>query len=818
MGIDSGMVARLRRQLATGDVVLFTGAGFSRGATARDGKPVASVNDLKQELWRLAFPSDPAVDESSSLGDLFDVAVARAGGAVADLLNRRLRVDPSKVSDRYRAWFSLPWYRHYTLNLDDLDEVVASHWSLPRDILSLSGNRDGIPVTGNLLSVHVNGHVSNFPDVTFSAPQYGQRLARVEAWYSTLVADVLNRPVLFVGTVLEEPGLWQYIEYRQQRSRESVELRPPSYLVTPNLPAARAALLKRYNIDWIEAREDEFFEAALADVTTEAELGHAVLARRYHPSRGIVALKPLSEVRDAEPDLDLSLYLLGREPFWKDLTEGYVIERRFETALLADARTGDYDAVILTGTAASGKSTSAMRLALALEAEGSTVTVLAATEGDRNVARVVAAARATKSDVVVIDDLDLFGDRAPRLLAEIASLSPAPLVVAAIRSSRLQALDLRSELSDCQLLERTVPPLHDDDINALIAALDRANRLGRLSGLSMKERRRVFRDQCGRQLLVAMYQATSGESLHDRVFSECEDLAGASRIAYGIAAIATSERQFVLRDELTIGIGAATGGMEYEKLNVVPDLIRRDLLISDGVGLRVRHRWVAETAIEFYQANGLLGPSLKGLVVALAMKADPQAGWSSREQRLLRRILNHDYLQRVCGDIAVAREVYALVEALLSWDYHYWLQRGSLEVETGNLPLAENFLNSAVSGAPPNDYRVSTEYAYLLLKKASATPRAPGAATWAETALKDLEHAMADRGRDDSYPFHVYGSQGLSWSRRAPLLPRDRETLVRKLWEAVKRGYELHPRSGELKLLADDLKKEYLLFAVTPPA
>ncbi len=225
---------------------------------------------------------------------------------------------------------------------------------------------------------------------------------------------------------------------------------------------------------------------------------------------------------------------------------------------------------------------------------------------------------------------------------------------------------------------------------------------------------------------------------------------------------------------------------------------------------------MAETAVEFHQANGIVGPSLKALVIALALKADPQTSPLVREQRLLHRLLNHDYLQRLTANIATVREVYSLVENQLAWDYHYWLQRGSLEVETGDLALAENFLSAALSKAPARDFRVSTEYAYMLLKKAARTPRAPASGGWAEAAFKDLELAMAERGKDDTYPFHIYGSQGLSWARRAPLLPRDREALVRRLLAAVERGCELHPRQTALRQLANDLKKEYLMLAVNP--
>jgi len=43
-----------------------------------------------------------------------------------------------------------------------------------------------------------------------------------------------------------------------------------------------------------------------------------------------------------------------------------------------------------------------------------------------------------------------------------------------------------------------------------------------------------------------------------------------------------------------------------------------------------------------------------------------------------------------------ARDIYEELESILSWDYHYWLQKGSLQVEAGNIRLAENFLGLCV--------------------------------------------------------------------------------------------------------------------------
>jgi hypothetical protein len=162
-------------------------------------------------------------------------------------------------------------------------------------------------------------------------------------------------------------------------------------------------------------------------------------------------------------------------------------------------------------------------------------------------------------------------------------------------------------------------------------------------------------------------------------------------------------------------------------------------------------------------------------------------------------------------DLGRAREIYETLEGVLAWDYHYWLQRGSMEVEIGNVRGAENFLGQS-KGLAPDDYLVQTEWAYMLLKRAAQEAEAgvAGSRDRADEAFTELHDAISRRGRYDSYPYHVLGSQGLGWVRRAGLPAMERTEKLRELLDVVKEGRKFHPRHHELELLEKDLHKEYL--------
>ena len=56
MSLSDTTFARLRSQMERAEIVLFTGAGFSMGARDRQGRPVPSSTQLREELWALCYP------------------------------------------------------------------------------------------------------------------------------------------------------------------------------------------------------------------------------------------------------------------------------------------------------------------------------------------------------------------------------------------------------------------------------------------------------------------------------------------------------------------------------------------------------------------------------------------------------------------------------------------------------------------------------------------------------------------------------------------------------------------------------------------
>jgi len=396
--------------------------------------------------------------------------------------------------------------------------------------------------------------------------------------------------------------------------------------------------------------------------------------------------------------------------------------------------------------------------------------------------------------------------------AAVSGVKPGVLFAVAVRSTRLEGI-LDRETLGAETLEISMPHLSDADIDSLINVLDMENRLGVLKGLSHADRVSAFQKEAGRQLLVAMIQATSGRLFREKVLEEFQELSPLQRQIYAALCLVSSQRWTMDRQEIIL----ACGSLGNEMLDAVESLARRNVITRRDIhsNYGARHRVIADEIVHAMEFRQYMATVLEGVCFAFASGVNSGLPRSNRQWRRLIRFLNHQFILQVATP-DVGRHVYENVEKILHWDYHYWLQRASLEVEQGDLNLATNFLDQARS-ISPGERLIETEYAYLLIKRASKSPEHGNAEEWFAEGRKYLEELIAQTGSRDSYPYHVLGSQGLAWARQAKIPVLEKRELLKELMEIVKSGVSFHPRSEDLPTLAKDLEKEWLLTAVVQP-
>jgi tetratricopeptide (TPR) repeat protein len=829
--LAANSAAFLSRQMEQGKLVLFTGAGFSADATDYGGNRIPTSDGLSRELWAVAF-ADAPFEPATPLQDAFAVAVRKKKTAVTELLRRRFSVRSETLPAYYAHWFSMPWRKIYTLNIDDLAMAAARAFSLPRRpkliraIPALAGREPAVSYAAlgeEVPILHLHGTAVDGPDgVTFSRRQYASRASDPDPAYAQLAVELLGLPFVFVGTPLDEPLLWQHIELRQQRAPQGVgELRPRNFLVVPTLSRAKQSLLEEYNITWVPATAEQFAEQILAPMERERGAGLSALNRLSRASvdsqenvHDVTELRRLDEENKSRSE-----YLQGDEPRWIDIVSARAVKREVDDTLRDAAseavRRGknvEGRVIVITGTAGSGKSTAAMRLALQLSADGFRVGWVEKNTEVSPRTLLEFAGNENAFPVVVIDDADRYGPVLPGLVRDLVQKSRIRLVIVSARAGKMGQFETDPAVEQLSLQIFVMPHLTDGDISALLDALKKDHRLGRLVGMARSEQETELRREAGRQLLVAMIEATSGRKFDEKVLTEWEEMSSVGKLFYALIAVATALRYDVTQVELLLAARASSASGDLAELSKLAD---RKIVIHDKERLtyRARHRVIAEKLVEELARRGnVLRTTYENLAYAVSAFVSPDQHPTARPRRFLKQLLNHDSLFRAL-DLEGARGLYGALESTLHWDHHYWLQRGSLEVEEGDLRQAEQFLSQAFSLAPDDKF-VETEYAYMRMKKATTAPEAPEAPEWLEDGLTRLRTLITSQKRRDPHPFHIIGSQSIAWSSRSRWPKEQRKAFLLKALDDVEKGLQFNPMSNDLRQLHTDMKKAVLQFAL----
>jgi hypothetical protein len=592
------------------------------------------------------------------------------------------------------------------------------------------------------------------------------------------------------------------------------EQRPKSFLVSPSISRARADKLRTHNITWIKATAEEFARAVLGQLQVEATAGIARLGHAEAAASGDE--RNIAEVSSALLDRQRpSAFLLGAEPTWSDIRTGRAVERdedrtrfaKIETFLRTPRAKGHrIPTVVIRATAGAGKTTLLMKIASQLHSDGVRVGWIG-TNAEVSPAVITRYCRGSgHPPVLVIDDAGRYGGQLGPLLRDISKSDDLHLVVICLRSHQHHLIDV-PDIDALDLHEYGIGRLTDGDINRLLGVLEKERKLGALRALSAAERYSAFRDRADRQILVAMIEATSGARFEEKIIAEWADQDDTARYIYAVVAVATMMGYAMSSAEVLLACNRA-GGRELEAL---ARLQRAELLREDvDKRLRLRHRVIAEKLVDELTGRGTqVEHVIVGLCRALAIGAGTEERGARRRRRVLARVLSHDFLLRLMNDIEPARSAYAQLEDYLEKDHHFWLQRGCLELEAGELSFARNHLEYAAA-LGPTDPLVDTAFAHMQLRTAISNPSAPGAASTVETALETLRRVIAARGKTDYKPAHVFGSQVVGWLHRASLTPRARRDLLSEAKEVVEAALRIHRARKELRRLFDDLRKEQL--------
>ncbi|MDO8388295.1 MAG: SIR2 family protein [Polaromonas sp.] len=823
---ERGDESYLIRAINRNQVTLFVGSGFSTLAKNRLGNQLPTGGQFSKFLWEFLEYREE-FDPNALLSELYEALLAsgKPTARITDFLNSHLQaVD---VPREYQAIARVFWSRIYTTNIDNLLELIYGQVRTPRlDVRSFPNDElpDRDIMLDRLQAVYLHGHLPCAPsEVTFSISQYARRATPFDHLYDHFVRDYATKTTIFIGTALNEPLLWQYIEIRRAKRAELGEERPKSFLISPAINAPKRQLLDAMNVvpvigttndflSWLASKESELAsrdDVLKVTIPGLVELVGSVSSGNEGDRRSVQEFGRYFHTIPTDvgtASRERSLFLMGASPKWEDLLSQRDAPREITSAVVdavQDALTHDDSKLVLfpiLGSAGSGKSTLLRRIAIQLAQAGHTCFLTNSEELARfeDIAR--ALTHIGKRSVLFFDNAETVVGSLPRLLSTLLTVEHPPICLIACRTNDFDRMapKIPAEVA-CQ--EFHVPHLSRTEIRSLLAVLDRENLLGQLKGMSAEQRVAEFESKAGKQLLVAMREATSGRGFDEIIEDEFRTLTPDEvKILYLCVALATDAGyRMTIQEFVGASRAGAADSLSYLNRNL------RDIVLRTGVAddlLMLRHRRIAEYVVGRSAPREILREAYHRLLGVLSSEIGGKPRRSRTFSLYKALIHHHTVFKRFGENFDEARFVYDSVLAKFSRNAQFLLQYGCLEMEAGNLDTAQNYLDQADSLDQGNAF-IANAKGQLLLKRGIKALTKPSAVQFRDEGSSILLANIQNPELDDAYCYHIYCSLRLHWTRVWAETKEEKRKELEHLRIVVNeafRRYGKDKRIGEVKL------------------
>ena len=825
----------LIRQLSSNKVVLFLGSGFSLDAKNKTKENFPTGWNLSKKIWEF-LQIDGEYDDTS-LPEMYQ-AFLQAG------IKKHLKKDflesnllSSEIPELYKK-IALPyWFKIYTTNIDDI--LTKTYRQENKSIEELQYPFDQYSERDQSLErnqiIYLHGKLPCDPDeVIFSPQQYAKAQLTHEPLYGQFVYDYSILPTIFIGTELNEPLFERYIVARDARFGLK-ERRPKSFLITPKLSPIKISNLKtNYNVHHISGTTSDFLNW-LASIQDKLPTKEEILKNTFPNLLSIFEYAEIANISkksivqfakcfnrvptESRPIQERSGYLTGTSPRWNDILLNLDVPRTISTKIVSSAETyltskkrdEKTKVISIIGYAGSGKSTIIKRVGFSLSQKGGTVFLSYSDFIPRKEEIIDVLSAINERAVLIFDNSKNVITQLPWLIKSLnQELELTPLILISIRTNYIDLLQQYINPDVAVNEEFKIPDLDDEEINLIIAKLDEYNLLGKLSGMSSFKRIKEFKNRAHRQILIAMKEATNGNSFNEIIKDEFKSLKPYEAKVLTLCIALNTELGFTNSKQDFIGFSKSP---QNEALSYLETVLQGTVISVGSTNNRfmLRHRILADYIIKYCVEPNILKEAYIRVLSVLAPELIESRG-PSRIFNLYKALINHAQLyRRFKSDINLARDVYESITEYFKSDHHFWLQYGSLEVEGkgGDLKLAENYISQAESLSPSSTY-VKTAKCNLLYKQALASENEHRALEYKNEADKVAQSLILEIGKEEQIAYHIYCAGRYRYITKWINDKRDKKRALDELNSTVKTGLTFHPFSKKLKTASDAIKRAYI--------
>ena len=537
----------LTTQVREGKVVLVLGAGASKGAhDPHDAAPHSS----QQLAEKIADRFLGSKFRSLPLSEVSEYAISESSLVdVQDFI--RSLFEPVEPASFHQL---IPSFRWHGLATTNYDRVVEKAYEAQQDrlqnIVPIISNGDSVQDAlrsfNSVLLLKLHGCISRTANescpLILTTDQYIQYKAGRSNLYSVLQEWAYDRPLVFVGHSIQDPDLRAvFLELATLGDR-----RARCYGVVPDVDDVVSRYWEGKKLTLLKGTCRDFLKTLDRRIPANIRVLSGLLrTQEEHPiaeqfrSNDTVLSDTCRHFLQNDVEYVRSVTSEAVEPKdfyrgfgcgWAAIEQNLDVHRKLTDTILADvvlADPGDHsdsgELVLIKGHAGSGKSVILRRVAWDASHDYNAIVLMSRAQG-------VLVPGAIRELISALDGrLFLFVDDAVDRAREVATLvrglGTDRKRLTIVMAERINEWNVGGGEVDPYVTEQyLVPYLDIAEIDGLIDLLTRYRALGTLEQGSREERVAAFDQRAGRQLLVALHEATLGRPFEDIIKDEYDNI------------------------------------------------------------------------------------------------------------------------------------------------------------------------------------------------------------------------------------------------------------------------------------------------------
>ncbi len=725
-----------------GDAVLFTGAGFSRGALNRRNIELKNGAELALHLATAAGlpPTAPLEDSAEAFKLKFGYQ------AIIDELKEEFLV--TKVTPQQTELCRVPWHRVYTTNYDNVFEVASAGTTPFLQILTVDDSPFSID-PGKRSIIHLNGSISNLSPTTldnsFKLTETSYITASIanSPWAVKLREDIrLSRSVFFLGYSMYDLDIRRLLY-------DSPHLKNKCFFIVgssdnPLLTQRVSRYGTRHSVD---------------TVTFATEVAN-VRRTYFHPlvEQPLISLREILPPETQRPPTDqevFDLFELGRIEDAVVLsslhsTESYYLRRNRSSQILT-LLAENKKAIAITALLGNGKTL--MLRGLAYEALEQGYRVFEAHSQQENAAREFERITQLPGKILVLIDNYQNWLREIQAIAAVKN-DNVQLVVAARHAIHDVLFERLEEMMGLSTIpELYIDKLTDAECTWFVNTLDRYGLWRSRSGQSVENKFKAISDEFGGEVHGILLSLLESKDIGRRIASLITELQGSPRY---FEIISTTFITALMGFPCTIDLLADIWGVEV----LSSSQFKSNSCVAQLIDFSTEEARIKSSTVSAFTLRSIPAKEIVNILIRLTTHVSKAGQGGASYRVLLSELARFANIQRILKDSDLSAEslrYYEAIKILPQFEHNplFWLQYAIASLVAGDLKRAKIYFDVAYSHAERtgfNTYQIDNHFARFLLQEVTNKENN------IEAAMEKfrLAHSILSRQAEDERRHYTY--------------------------------------------------------------